>query len=580
MSIRIITKRGNELGSLPSFSKAVKVAYVGESYGEIIYVKPRTIEVQNTNFTYYDATTYQSTDFTLWVINNDYSGFDLDAIYEDPYDTFNTYIKDTDWYYEYDSVLGPVIRFTNNPIPPPELEVEVLESGGSGLNGRQYNYKIVAYGHDGTSATTSLSANVVVPSSSNTDIKHKFSWNKVPHAEGYIIYDSTANRRLTIIANPNTTSFIRSSGTSGTSVTLPTSGTAFRKPSTNTELYFDYHYTDFNYSVKNFTSLNAVQKKHGIGSPLTNMARIAFQYYNVPELYLCATDGTTNQKFIDAIDKLKNIEEIQYVTALKNTDTVTNYVVTHATNQSTDDEQKERFGVIHIPNTITEVGDETTSGTIRYRLASFLDNKRAIIVVPNGNTIYMNSFQEADGSFTDNKLVDNYYVAGAISALCVVADDVATSIMGKELLGFNYGVDGPPWIDSVEQDKIESSGGLYIKSKTGRPVVYNDNTNDTSMTENFERSVLSAEDEMRRRLRTSHSQYLGRKITEGLIEAIYSTTSSVLKDMVSALLINSFNASSLEVKQDDVIKTKVNVVFTYAPIYPLKELVFTYSFDL
>lgn len=576
--IKIVTKRGNEIGSLPSFSKSVNVAFVGESYGEIIYVTPRELGTQNA-MTYDDSTTLGSIAFSIWLSNQNFTNFDIDAIYTDPYDTYNTFVKGLDWTYDSDNQK---ILFTDNPVPPPELEGEELTTGGSGLNTVGHYYKIVAYGNDGTSTTSALSSALYIPSSSNTGARHKLSWNKVQHADGYIIYDSTANKRLVIIANQNTTTWTRTSGSGGTSVTLPSTVTAFRKPASagSVDLYFDYHYSSFNYDVTNFTSLNQVQKKHGIGSPLTNMSRIAFQHYGVPEVYLVAVDGTTNQKYIDAIDKLQNNERIQYVTALKSSDTVLNYVVEHATNVSSDIEQKERFGVINIPNTITSVGDESTPNTILYKLASYLGNKRAIVVVPNGNSIYMNTYQEADGTFTDNKLVPNYYVAGAIASLCVVADDVATSIMGKPLNGFNYGVNGPPWIDSVEQSKIESAGGLYIKSKNGTPVVYNDNTNDTSITENAERSVLSAEDEMRRRLRSSHDQYLGRKITQGLVEAIYSTTSSVLKNMVAEILINGFNVQSLEVKQDDTIKTRVNVVFSYTPIYPLKELIFTYSFDL
>ncbi len=579
MSIKIITKRGNELGSLPSFSKSVSVAFVGESYGEIIYVKPRILEAQN-ELQYSDSTTLGNLGFTTWITNQNFTNFDIDEIYTDPLDTYNVYVKGLDWNYDSDT---QTIIFTDNPIPPPELEGEELATGGSGLNTIGHNYGIVAYGYDGTATTSALSTVITIPASSNTTARHKLSWNKVPHAEGYLIFDTTANRRLAIITNQNTTTFTRNTGTSGTAYTIPSSVTAFRKPPTSlgsVYLYFDYHYSSFDYDVNNFTSLNQVQKKHGVGSPLTNMSRIAFQQYNVPELYLVATDGTTNQKYIDAIDKLQNNENIQYVTALKSSDTVLDYVVTHATNVSSDIEQKERFGVINVANTITEVGDSDTAGTIIYRLRSFLDNKRAIIVVPNGNYVYMNTYQEADGTFTDNKAVPNYYVAGAVASLCVVADDVSTSIMGKELLGFNYGLTGAGWIDSVVQERVRGNGGLYIKSKNGRPVVYNDNTNDTTITENSERSVLSGEDEMRRRLRKSHDQYLGRKITQGLIEAIYSTTSSVLKTMVSQLLINGFNATSLEVKQDEQTKTKVNVVFSYTPIYPLTELIFTYSFDL
>jgi hypothetical protein len=126
MSIKIITKRGNELGSLPSFSKSVSVAFVGESYGEIIYVKPRILEVQN-ELQYSDSTTLGNLGFTTWITNQNFTNFDIDEIYTDPLDTYNVYVKGLDWNYDSDT---QTIIFTDNPIPPPELEGEELATGG------------------------------------------------------------------------------------------------------------------------------------------------------------------------------------------------------------------------------------------------------------------------------------------------------------------------------------------------------------------------------------------------------------------------------------------------------------------
>lgn len=578
MPVKIITKRGNELGSLPNFSKTVKLLYIGESFGKtsIVYANENTSPFTGA---YADSVTFAFDSEFISI-----GASDILNIYTTLNDQFNVYIKDIDFEVTVGVEGVEDVVFLDNPIKPPELEVS-LGTSGSGLNGRNYNYKIVAYGYDGTTTTSLPSTAITVLSSSDTSVSHKLNWTKVPHAQGYIIYDSTANTRIAIIANQNTTTYHRTTN-AGTAVTIPTSATAFRKPASDvSELYVDYSLITYNTDIKNFTSLNQVEKAHGQGSSLTNMARIAFQEFNIPELYALDVGArpsipATNQMFLDAIDKVKNLDDVQYISALRDSDTVVDFLINHARFQSSDDEQKERFAVVPISSSYTEVGDESTSGTIRYRLASGNNEKRAYFTVINGNKVYMNQYQETDGTFTENKLVPNYYLSGAIAALIVTADDVATSIIGREVSGFNFGDSGAPWIDSVEQNKIEASGGTYVKSKNGKLVVYNDNTNDTSSTENSERVVLSAEDELRRRLRKANEQYLGRKIVQGLISAIYSTTNSIVKQMVNDLLINSYNEASLEVNQDETIKTKVNVVFKYEPIYPLKELTFSYSFDL
>lgn len=558
MAIRVITRRGQEIGSLSSFLRPVKVAYVGRSRGKEIEV--RNHEVERSSLSDSDIDTFTTDEVRK-----------VNRVSLNPDDNINVFIPDTDYKFNEPNE----IEWLNNLLGVPELEGEVITTGGSGLGTTAYNYKIVALGTDGTTAASTA----VTLQGSGASASHKLMWNKIPFATGYILYDSTANARVAIISNPNTTQFIRTDNTA-TAATIPTVTTAKRKPEDDSEYYVDYNKVEYDYTVKNYTSLNQVQTDHGSGSDLTNMARIVFQYFRVPEMYLIAVDGTNNQAYIDAIDKLSAIDDVQYVTALKDSDVVSNYVATHAFNNSKDTEEKERFGIVQIPSSISNVGNETTAGTVRYVLAQFNKNKRVIIPVPNGNKVYMNTYQEEDGSFTDNKEVGNYFISGAICAAAVVAEDVATSIIGVTIPGFNYGPNGAPWNDSVEKDKIRSSGGMYILNKNGSLVIYNDDTNDTSTTENNKRSVLSAEDELRRRLRASHSQYLGRKITRGLLNAIYQTTTAVAKQMVADILINSFNEGSLEVIQDEISKTRVNVKFRYGAIYPLEELVFTYSFDL
>ena len=557
MPVKITTTRGINSGSLPGFARSVKIAFVGETLGEVS-------AVDNLGSALTDSTTTSS--------------FSTDSVKEilkvslNKNDNINIYKQDLDYQFVESS---EEIEWLNNSLGVPELEGTALSTGGTGLGTTTHNYVIVATGVDGTTAVS----NTVEVSGTGATASHKLDWNKIDFATGYLIYDSTANTLITSIASPNTTTYTRESIAS-TPATIPSTNTAVRRPAYDSTYFVDYVKVEYDYTVNNFTSLNQVQSAHGVGSELTNMARIAFQQFRVPEIYTVGVDGTNNADYMAAIDKLSTVDDINYVTVLRDSTVLADYVVTHCEQNSRDEQQKERFGVVHVPGNITEVGDDDTEGTVRYRVASFLGNKRAIVCVPNGNNTYMNTYQETDGTYTDNKLVQNYFVAGAVGCACVTADDVATSIIGKELPGFGFGPDGAPWVDAVEKNKIELSGGTYISSTNGRFVVYNDNTNDTSITENAERCIVSAEDEMKRRLRAAHRQYLGRKITNGLINAIYSTTSQVIKNMVSETLLESFNEGSLEVIQDSVVKTKATVSYLWSPAYPLKELQFIYTLNL
>jgi len=246
--------------------------------------------------------------------------------------------------------------------------------------------------------------------------------------------------------------------------------------------------------------------------------------------------------------------------------------VNQARINSQDSVMKERYAIV------SKVNTETNQATLITWVEGFNSEKRAICVVANGNKIYMDSWQEDNGNMTDNKAVSNSFLAGALGCAIVSAPNVATSVINTTVNGFNFGAVAPSWVDNVEKNKFLNAGATYVMVKKGRPVFYNDNTNDISMTENFERSVASAEDEIRRRLRESGERYIGKPIIDSLLASIYSSTSDVLGGATRDSIIRGFR--NIEVTQDTITPTRVNVTFIYSPIYPLLEIVFNYGFDL
>jgi len=561
-SIEIKTQRVENQGSQPNFTRPQLVGVVGLSLGSNTPVADVP-----TNLTVSDGT---SDTLTGYVVRS------IDKVALAKNDTVNVFTKDVD----YTLVAPNVIKWLNNTMSAPELEGSVVSSGGSGIGTTAVNYKITVLDQN---SEESLPSNTVILTGDSGTVSHKLDWVKVPFASGYKIYDSTAGRLITTITNANTVTYTRTDNSTSAG-TPPATAKARRVPKTGTgsdsTYYASFTSVTYNYDVNSYTSVNQVEQAHGTGSDLTNVAMIGFQDMKVSEMYICAVDGTTNSAFQSAIDKFANNEDIQYIVALKDSTTVQLYTVNHAKTYSSDENKKERFAVVNISNGVTSVGTPSTPDTIRYWLAYFGGEKRAIVPVANGNKVYRNIWQETDGSVTDNKLVPNHFLSAGVAFRATMVPKVSESIAYQFLDGFNYGATGAPWNDSVESEKITSEGGMYITSANGRLRIYNDNTNDPSITENFQRSVLTAEDELRRRLRTSVEPYIGNIITDGLVGAIWRKTRDVLQIMVQESLIESFNENEIVVEQDALVKTQVNISFAYGALYPMLRVIFKYSFNL
>lgn len=563
-NIGVITKRVNESGSLPFVSRTVKAAFCGISLGENDPV-------------YNKVTQLSGSDGTIDTFTTDIVSSVL-RVSPNSNDNINIYTPNIDYQFTSPNQL----TWLNATVGVPELEGQ-YGSDGTGFSLSSIKYRIVSTGTDGETT----GSNIVTLQNTGSTQSQKLYWTKVDFATGYNIYaqiDGTGDYlRVVAISNPNTVNYeFLNTPVQGVQ-TLPTTNSAHRRPATDSTYYVDYVKVTYDTDVHSFTSLSAVENKYGVGSEISNIAGWGFNYLGIDELYIGAVNSdstsTTNDKYFIAIDKFSN-QDVQYTGALKDSTAVSNYLVQKAKINSSDTEGKERFAVIHIPNDITELGDINTAGTIKYILNGYNNEKRALIVVPNGNQIYMDVYKNPDGTITENKLVPNYFLSVAYEMICATREDPATSTIGVQFPGFNFGADGAPWVDSVVCDQIADLGGVYIYSKNGIPTVYDDNTNDSTITENQDRPVLSGEDELRRRLRGGTNQYIGRKITAGLMNALYSTTSNIIKQAISDIIINNFTEGSLEVNQDATQKNTVNILFEYESIYTLKKLIFKYQIKI
>lgn len=573
--IGVKTVRETGSGSTPKFSVPIDVGIVGVGLGTL-----QTIIDLETKLT------VDENDVDIFITD---SAEDVLRISANQNDYINTYTKNIDY-----SFTAPnKITWLNALLQIPELEV-VYGTDGTNMDTTSiYEFKVTATG----TIKASGDAGETVGSNSVT-CKYKMDtnsiilkWSKVQFATGYNIYlrvNQTGNfLRIATVANPNTITYKLVTTPSAGSTEIPTQTTAVRKPAINNPYYVTYTKLTYDTDVHVISSQNEAEQLFGYGSELANMTQIALKYYKLSQVYVCAVNSSktdvTIDKFITAIDKLSNFK-LQYICALSSSDAVQAYATVHARNMSGIEEQNERFAVRSIVNTVNDIGTESTSNTILYYLKSYNNEKRLIVPIPNKNQLVMAYYIEPDGTITEDKLVPNYMVACAYMFLIATQADPATSTIGQQLYGFKYPVSSSAayWIDSVVCDKIARLGGTYIKNVNGVPIVYNDNTNDTTLLENWERSVLSGEDELVRRIRSYFAPYVGKKITinSKIISVMYSHIYDILVDVKADEIISDFETGSLEVKQNELNKTEIDIYFKYDPAYPLKQLIFKYTFSV
>ena len=72
---------------------------------------------------------------------------------------------------------------------------------------------------------------------------------------------------------------------------------------------------------------------------------------------------------------------------------------------------------------------------------------------------------------------------------------------------------------------------------------------------------------------------IGNKLTDGLLEQVITRTLLCLDYMLSRGIITSYDRNSITAVQDATDNTRVNVQFSYRPMYPSDRIVANVSFQ-
>lgn len=470
-------------------------------------------------------------------------------------------------------------------LPPPELDTPTLGgTGGTWGSTGVREYVITAL--DQNSVQTTVSA-VVSINVTDTSKKVTLTWGKVKNASGYKIYrrdsgvSGWTDKLRASVASGDTVTYVDDGSAVGAG-TPPTSNDTTNSPLAGSTYYVTYYYAVFTYNTPvAYYNMVEVHNDHGFGSDLSNAARLAFgplgEGNGAPKIVCVAPQTNTITGFTTAISKLVGTD-CQLVCSMKTSSALNLVGIAHAEFCSQDDEKKERLYIYSVPSGAEE-GDDTTPGTILYTIAQAQDSSRAICVVPDNSAVRVNSMENATTGLYDEDVASQcHWITVALGGRICSLADVATPLTNKEIYGVDHGPEGTDFFEEAEKDTFAEAGGCVVENRQGQPVVRHGITTNTSTIEEQEISIVLAEDYMRRALRQAHDRFIGRKITDKLLEAVEGATTDVLGILIRDEIIRSY--SNLVVTQDPVEKTRVNVTFIYEPIYACNYIVFSYSFDL
>jgi len=507
------------------------------------------------------------------------------------------YLEGTD--FTVDKTTG-ILNFTGAPtIFPPEFD-SVTESTGGSIAADTYDIAIVA--RDANNNTTIAATTQLAVASGSASIIVK--WGKVRNANNYLIYakpsSGTAAQWALQTPTPATLTGTTVSATltaaiSAGAVTLPSSNTTKHTPANGDYVYVTYTYSSYTYnSPQRFFDTETVQQYHGIGSEISNAARLVMGPAGVGNaagsMYAVAPQVSTGEitGFQDAIAACESIQELVLISTSSSSDTVNETLVAHCEDMSSVENAKERFCFV---STTSDVMADTNVSTLTDKLLALNGSNRCVYVVTDGGKPHVDSWQNTVDKYnsiagitdttpyTLNQAVDGPWHAIATMGMVANLSDPAVPATNKQVYGISSGEEGSValWTDT-RKDTIAAAGGLVLEDRFNNLFVRHGLTLSQASVEDSEMSIVMAEAYMAKVLRDNHSKFIGKKLTDTLLTGVNKTVKDSLNALVRDQIIRSYTDPS--VQQDTTNPTWVYVRFNYKPIYPTNVIKFEWGFDI
>lgn len=361
------------------------------------------------------------------------------------------------------------------------------------------------------------------------------------------------------------------------------SASALRRPalngtvnSTQDKFYVDYVYTATNFFVvQSFTNITLALASVGVGSNLAIAILLAMgtsgQGNNASQVLAMSIPDDTLATYQAAFNILGTRKDIDLVVPCNSAFNVSNALQAAVDFNSSTDQMRERLGVVGVPKG-TPVGDTQTAATAVF-LANQMSDERMIIVYP---WPFMD-VQAQDLSIS-NLEMDGWASAAAYAGLMAALPDRAEPATTKKIQGLT--ALGGTELDETTMNILGGAGVTVLEVEDGNIIVRDSLTTDTTDQPGMNPSIILTEDFLRKNLRSNFKNFRGRKLLPNLLNQITNRTNKLLASMVKLGLIVSYDPQSISAAQNPDLLTEVLVTFQYRPVFPLRIITFSYSFEL
>lgn len=587
------------LGSLNQMSRTAEVS--GDT--ENIYVNGQMVKAGDT--LNYERVTYNTSTKQTSMLQR----LPLQSVLSVSMDKNNPYarqfVEGVD--FTVNKALG-ILDFSAAPvIPVPEIDNVTTAASGGLITAATYDIAVMSKDVNSVAGTPSTlstaSSRQIITTGSTSTIT--VQWGKIVTAAGYVVYakkstDSAAQYSMVAdITSGTTTSVVLTAAINASpgALSLPVANGTKHTPSGSVGqyVYINYLYKMFNYnSPKRYFDTETLQSDHGIGSEIANAGRLvmgpAGTGAGAGSMYIVAPEISTGEivGYQNAIDACESIQELVLMSTSSSSDTVNTSLVAHCQTMSAVENAKERFALV---STTSAIMADTDVSKVTNKILALNGSNRAVFVVTDGGHPMVNQWQNTESmlnvitgqtestSYTSNQAVDGPWHAIALTGMIAALPDPATPPTNKQVYGINSGVPGTVrlWTDT-RKDAIAAVGGCVLEDRFNNMFVRHALTVSQASVEDSEISIVLAEAYMAKRLRDTHLQFIGQKLTASLLTGVTNTTSKTLDGLVKDVIITSY--TNLTVYQDTLKPTWVYVKFEYKPIYPTNVVKFEWGFDL
>jgi len=485
------------------------------------------------------------------------------------------------------------------PLVPPSVANTSLQSSSTGGfdSATTVYYALTVVDHNSNESNVGSLTKVEIPAPTTGYYQVILTWRMVEYATGYNVYKGTAADgsdllKIGTVSVKTTVTFtdynIVGSGSP------PTTNTTAAKPKDGDtyDLYYDYAVVTRMKAVE-YTTPGQVKADHGVGSELTNVAKIFMSsvYNNTPVVVTVVPESDTYNSYLDAANVFKTAHVNFIVSLYAGSDTlatlISNLQPFYNLCASLSDEkvgQKECYAAFALPYKAGWTTNDVKTFCNAYQ-STATKGKRAFFVVPDGFYVKVQSWELSTGVASSNYTVTDpsgyditpFVFAGACMARYAGLRDSAEPLTEKDILGFTFHGDN---FTNQEIRAMRSYSAMVVENISGIAAVNQSiNMSWSSLgIEDGEMNICVTEDRIKEDLRSKLRKYRGKKQLGAILRAAEDTIADALRQYIDNKLIAYFDAKSVTVYQDPNQKDRILGSFIYMPIYPINQIAVSYLF--